>query len=61
MIFVMLKPGVLFEVRTESLNIIQTSFGFRRLQLLCGDNGGSRFSGIYITAQKEFLCVVQSK
>jgi hypothetical protein len=29
LIFVMVKCGVLFEVRTEFLNIIQTSFGFR--------------------------------
>jgi hypothetical protein len=29
LIFVMLKCGVLFEVRTEFLNIIYTSFGFK--------------------------------
>jgi hypothetical protein len=28
LIFVMVKCDVLFEVRTEFLNIIQTSFGF---------------------------------
>jgi hypothetical protein len=31
LIFVMVKYGVLFEVRTEFLNIIQTSFGFKEL------------------------------
>jgi hypothetical protein len=30
----MVKYGVLFEVRTEFLNNIQTSFGFRRLMEL---------------------------
>jgi hypothetical protein len=29
MIFVMVNCGVLFEVRTEFLNIIYTSFGFK--------------------------------
>jgi hypothetical protein len=29
MSFVMVKCGVLFEVRTDFLNIIQTSFGFK--------------------------------
>jgi hypothetical protein len=29
--FVMVKCGVLFEVRTEFLNIIKTSFGFKGL------------------------------
>jgi hypothetical protein len=29
LIFVMVKCGVLFEVRTEFLNIIWTSFGFK--------------------------------
>jgi hypothetical protein len=31
LIFVMVKFGVLFEVRTEFLNIIYTSFRFKRL------------------------------
>jgi hypothetical protein len=31
MIFVMVKCGVLLEVRTEFLNNIQTSFGFKGL------------------------------
>jgi hypothetical protein len=31
LIFVMVKCGVLFEVRTEFLNIIYTSFGFKGL------------------------------
>jgi hypothetical protein len=31
LIFVMVKCGVLFEVRTEFLNIIQTGFGFKGL------------------------------
>jgi hypothetical protein len=31
LIFVMVKCGVLFEVRTEFLNIIQTSFSFEGL------------------------------
>jgi hypothetical protein len=31
LIFVMVKYGVLFEVRAESLNIIQTNFGFKGL------------------------------
>jgi hypothetical protein len=31
LIFVMVKCGVLFEVRTEFLNIISTSFGFKGL------------------------------
>jgi len=29
----MVKCGVLFEVRTEFLNVIQTSFGFKGLNL----------------------------
>jgi hypothetical protein len=29
--FVMVKCGVLFEVRTDFLNIIKTSFGFKGL------------------------------
>jgi hypothetical protein len=29
--FVMVKCGVLFEVRTDFLSIIKTSFGFKRL------------------------------
>jgi hypothetical protein len=29
----MVKRGVLFEIRTEFLNIIQTSFGFKGLIL----------------------------
>jgi hypothetical protein len=33
LIFVMVKCGVLFEVRTEFLNIISTSFGFKGLNL----------------------------
>jgi hypothetical protein len=33
LIFLMVKYGVLFEVRTESLNIIQTSFGFKGLNI----------------------------
>jgi hypothetical protein len=33
LIFVMVKCGVLFEVRTEFLNNIQTSFGFKGLNL----------------------------
>jgi hypothetical protein len=33
MIFVMVKCGVLFEVRTEFLNNIYTSFGFKGLNL----------------------------
>jgi hypothetical protein len=33
LIFVIVKCGVLFEVRTESLNIIWTSFGFKGLNL----------------------------
>jgi hypothetical protein len=33
LIFVMVKCGVLFEVRTEFLYNIQTSFGFKRLNL----------------------------
>jgi hypothetical protein len=32
MIFVMVKSCVLFEVRTEFLNVIYTSFGFRGLR-----------------------------
>jgi hypothetical protein len=32
-IFVMVKCGVLIEVRTEFLNNIQTSFGFKGLNL----------------------------
>jgi hypothetical protein len=31
LIFVMVKCGVFFAVRTEILNIIQTSFGFKEL------------------------------
>jgi len=31
LIFVMVKCGVLFEVRTEFLNVILTSFGFKGL------------------------------
>jgi hypothetical protein len=31
LIFVMMKCGVLFDVRTEFLNIIYTSFGFKGL------------------------------
>jgi hypothetical protein len=30
-IFVMVKGGVFFAVRTELLNIIETSFGFKEL------------------------------
>jgi hypothetical protein len=37
LIFVMVKYGVLFEVRTEFLNIIYTSFGFRGLKVHDGD------------------------
>jgi hypothetical protein len=33
LIFVMVKCGVLFEVRTEFLNIIWTIFGFKGLNL----------------------------
>jgi hypothetical protein len=33
LIFVMMKCGVLFEVRTEFLNIIYTNFGFKVLML----------------------------
>jgi hypothetical protein len=33
LIFVMVEYGVLFELRTESLNIIWTSFGFKRLKV----------------------------
>jgi hypothetical protein len=32
--FVMVKCGVLFEVRTEFLNTIYTSFGFKGLKYL---------------------------
>jgi hypothetical protein len=35
LIFVMVKCGVLFEVRTEFSNIIQTSFSFKGLSILC--------------------------
>jgi hypothetical protein len=31
LVFVMVKCGVLFEVRTEFLNVIYTSFGFKGL------------------------------
>jgi hypothetical protein len=34
LIFVMVKCDVLFEVRAESLNAIQTSFGFKGLKSL---------------------------
>jgi hypothetical protein len=37
LIFVMVKCGVLFEVRTEFLNIILTSFGLKRLKVGDGD------------------------
>jgi hypothetical protein len=37
LIFVMVKCGVLFEVRTEFLNIIYTSFGFKGLNVGDGD------------------------
>jgi hypothetical protein len=33
MSFVMVKYGVLFEIRTDFLNIIQTSFGFKRVYI----------------------------
>jgi hypothetical protein len=32
LMFVMVKCGVLFEVRTEFLDVIQTSFGFKGLK-----------------------------
>jgi hypothetical protein len=34
LIFVMARCGVLFEVRTEFLNIVYTSFGFKGLMLI---------------------------
>jgi hypothetical protein len=37
LIFVMVKCGVFFEVRTEFLNIIYTSFGFKALKVGDGD------------------------
>jgi hypothetical protein len=42
LIFVMVKCGVLFEVRTGLLNIISTSFGFR----------GLRFTGVVHSAAR---------
>jgi hypothetical protein len=36
-IFIMVKCGVFFEVRTELLNIIWTSFGFKWLKVGDGD------------------------
>jgi hypothetical protein len=37
LIFAMVKCGVLFEVRTEFLNIIWTSFNFKGLKVDDGD------------------------
>jgi hypothetical protein len=37
LIFVIVKCGVLFEVRTEFLNVIYTSFGFKGLKVGDGD------------------------
>jgi hypothetical protein len=37
LIFAMVKCGVLFEVRTEFLNIIYTIFGFKGLKVGDGD------------------------
>jgi hypothetical protein len=44
LIFVTVKCGVLFEVRTEFLNAILTSFGFRESELCArGANSSRRF------------------
>jgi hypothetical protein len=51
----MVKCGVLFEVRDESLNIIQTIFGFKGLTCvsfkIC-----AHFNNIYILAYNVVIC-----
>jgi hypothetical protein len=60
LIFVMVKCGVLFEVRTEFLNIIWTSFVFRGLNL----NSVNQFiyvmvkCGVLFEVRTEFLNII---
>jgi hypothetical protein len=54
---VMVKCGVLFEVRTEYLDIIQTRFGFKELICILTTQ---RIYGFYMTSRKTAIIFLNS-
>jgi hypothetical protein len=60
LIFVMVKCGVLFEVRTEFLNIIQTSFGFKELNSVNQLISVMVKCGVLFEVRTEFLNIIQT-